>query len=363
MYSNRKGIVFILLTSLLLGACQKEKEITTTGTLQTTLQAQDENYTLATVQKGTFATTFSSKNTQIIYQSDAKVTSNKKTTKLKELIAGEMDLVKKGDVLAILDIEVSKVDFEEKQLSLEQSKIKYQIDKVAKSSGIADMELKLKQMEDGSDKQIFELQIRKAKSQYDQYVLQTERSLEKQETAIKELEVKNNDNTIVAPFDGIVVDIPRLKPGDKINQGDEICHLVSTEHMLLGVKENGLLRYDMDVVVTTKRINVETELTGRVVAAKYVIPEDKWSELSYVALDDSSKYAELINGTVTTDYISIGNVLLVDAKGITTDSDKSYVSLYEDGQISKRYVVIGKSDQNMVWVLQGLSENQTVITK
>ncbi|MHB8128502.1 MAG: efflux RND transporter periplasmic adaptor subunit [Mobilitalea sp.] len=364
MYNNRKRIIVILLASLLLSACHKQVVTTNTDTLQTTtFKLQEESYTLATAQRGTFSNTFSSKNVQVIYQSDAYVTSDKKTAKLKELLIEERDEVKKGDVLATLDVEISPVDLEEKKMSLARSKNKYIADTAAKQVALDDMVNNLEQMEPGNDKKIYELQIEKTKSQYEQFVYQTEKNIKKQVESIIETEENNADNSIIAPFDGFIVDVARFKPGDKVNQGDMICHMVSNKNLLLGVSENGLLRYNMDVTVTTKFINEETVLKGRVVAAIDVIPEDKWSDMTYIALEDESQYASIINGVVKTDNISIGNVLIVDAKGVTTEVDKNYVSLYEDGQISKRYVVIGKSNSEVVWVLQGLAENQTVITK
>jgi biotin carboxyl carrier protein len=364
MYNSRRGIIIILLASLLLSACQKQVVITTTDTIQTTtLKPQEESYTLATAQMGTFANTFASKNVQVLYQSDAYVTSDKQTAKLKELLINERDEVKKGDVLATLDVEISLVDLEEKKMTLARSKNKFITDTAVKQAALDTMINNLSQMEPGIEKNIYELQIEKTKSQYEQFIYQTEKNIKKQEETMIETEEHNADNSIIAPFDGFIVDVARLKTGDKVNQGDMICHMVSNKNLLLGVSENGLLRYNMDVTVTTKFINEETVLKGRVVAAIDVIPEDKWSYMTYIALEDESKYASIINGVVKTDNISIGNVLLVDAKGVTTEVDKNYVSLYEDGQISKRYVVIGKSNSEVVWVLQGLSENQTIITK
>lgn len=361
MCSNKKRILIILLASLLLGGCQKQID-PSSNTKKEVFKPQEESYTLATVQQGTFTNKFSSKNVQIMYQTDGYASSDK-TAKLKELLVKQGDLVKKDDVIATLDIDVSKVDLEEKQLSLMSSKEKFESDRTNKEDAIEIMKSNFEQMTEGNDKDIYKLQIAKTQSQYEQYIYQTEKSIAKQETAVQDMEKKITDNTLLAPFDGYVIEVSRLETGDTINKGDRICHLVSTEKLLIGVKENGLLRYNMKVKVTTKKINVETELTGRVVASKDVIPENKWADMTYIALDDPSKYEGFMNATVSTDNISLGNVLLVDMKAITTINDTSYVSIYDDGQIDKRYIVLGKSNNEIAWVLQGLSENQSVITK
>lgn len=363
MYSNKSKILILILLSFFLFACDKKVEEASLPTLVTNFGEMEDNYNLTKSRIGTFVTEFKSKNTEIAYQTEAYVTSDKKTSPLLELKANRNTLVKKGDVLAVLDMDVSEVDLNEKRLSYNRNMKDYLTSKEDKEAMISSMEDKLLQMEDGIDKDIYMLQLQKTKSQYEQYLLQTERNLANQQEAIADLEDKNTDNTIVAPFDGYITHVDRLSAGDNINQGDYICHIVSTENLLIGVKENGLLRYNMDVSVTTKRIDVKTELKGRVVGSKDVVPEEFWSDMTYIALEDPSKYQDFVNGTVTTDYIKVDNVLLVDKKAVTTADDKSYVSVYEDGQVSKRYVVIGKTGTDTVWILQGLTENLSVITK
>jgi multidrug efflux pump subunit AcrA (membrane-fusion protein) len=364
MCSNRKGILLILIASLLLSACQKQPApASNTLAVQDTLKQQEEKYTLATVTKGTFTSEFSSNKIEVIYSSDEYVKSDLPAGKLKEILVKERSEVKKGDVLATLDMDVSMVDLEEMQLNYDRNTSKYQSDKKIKEDNLAKMRIAFSSMTDGYDKKIYELQIKKAELQYEQYIFQTGNSLKQQEKAIQEMIDKKSNNSIVAPFDGYILEVSHINPGDKVNPWDVICHIVSNEHLLLGVKENGLLRYNMEVKLTTRRLNEESVFTGRVVSAKNVMPADKWDDLTLIALDDPSKLNSLTGGKVTADFISLNNVFIVESKGISKDEDKNYVSLYEDGQISKRYVVIGKANKEFTWVLQGVSKDQSVIIK
>lgn len=366
MYSNKKRMTFILLmiilltSPLLFGGCDKKEE-STTDTIKTTLKPQEENYTTIMATKGDYVTTFSSKSVELVYQSETAVTSDKKTSKLKEILVNNFDTVSEGDVIATLDMEVSMVNIEEKQLSLKRSKQNYQTAAKEQEENLKQQELAVSDMVTGAEKDIAEMKLKKVKSQYDQYVFQTENDLKQQEDSIKELQETYSDHTIVAPFDGIIIEISDLEPGDRINTGDTICRMASSEHMLLGVAEQGILRYNMEVTVTSRFGQEETVYTGHVVAAKDVIPETQWRDMSYIALDDPTQYMNLTNTKVDADYVTIKNVLLVDASGVSNDSSKRYVSLFEEDQIKKRYVVIGKSDRDKAWILQGLSENQSVI--
>jgi hypothetical protein len=117
----------------------------------------------------------------------------------------------------------------------------------------------------------------------------------------------------------------------------------------------------MEVTVTSKWGKKENKYQGRVAFAKNVAPDGKWENMTYIVLEDPKVYLDLQNPSIEAEYISIKDVLLLDPSVISSDVNSDYVSLYENDQIIKQYVSVGKSDKDKAWILQGLSENQAVI--
>jgi|GEM_PF-4255584 multidrug efflux pump subunit AcrA (membrane-fusion protein) len=363
MFSSRKAILGIILTAMLLTACQDTPQTAKPAALQPVQMQNEESHTLTEVTRGTFTSAITITDCQLVYQTDAYVVSDLPKGKLVDLRLYQRMEVKKGDVLAVLSIPRSDTDLEELTLSLERNREKLKSEKKAMEERIASMKDSLRKMESGTEKEIQKLELRKAEAQYGQYVLQMERSIKAQEKNIAKLQEANRENTIEAPFDGYVVSVNRLKAGDTINTGDFICYIIAKDHLFLGVKDEGKLRYNMEVNVVLRGLGSEATLKGRVVSARDVLPEDKYADRALVAVENILELENARNIAITADTVSLGNVLLADAGAVNTDQDKSFVSLYEDGQVRKRYIVMGKKGKEVTWILQGLSEHQSLVLK
>lgn len=362
MYSNRKKLPYmlqsvILISCLLMSGCAKDTKKQTT---EITLQPPKVNYDTVKVTKGDYVSNFSSSKVDLVYDA-VDIKSDKKASRFAEFRVSKYDDVKEGDIIAILNTQVSTVNIEEKQLAYERSINQYYSDCNDMKIGLHNQEQALKQMSDGTDKEIAAIKLEQARARYAQYQLQNERSLEQQEKEIKELETETNDNKILAPFDGVIFDMTTFGKGDEVNPGDTICKLVPVDQILLGVSDLGDLRYNMEVTVKSKWGKNESEYQGRVAFAKNVAPDGKWENMTYIALEDPLAYLELQNPSINVEYISIKDVLLIDSSVVSKDINSDYVSLYENDQIIKQYVSVGKIDKDKAWILQGLSENQSVI--
>lgn len=363
MYSNKKKLIYLLqslflISCLLLNGCTKETKPQKAE--EVTFQPAKINYDTVRVTKGNYVSIFSSYDVDLVYDA-VEIKSDKEASKFSELRVSVYDEVKEGDIIAVLNTEVSTVNIEEKQLAYERSINQYYSDSKTMIEGLKNQEQAVKQMTDGTDKEIAAIKLEQAKARYEQFQLQNERSLEQQKKEIDKQKKKIDDQNILAPFDGIIFNITTFSKGEKVNPGDTICKLVPLDQIFLGVVDRGDLRYNMEVTVTSKWGKNEKKYQGRVALAKNVAPDGKWQNETYIALDDPKVYLELQNPSISAECVSIKDVLLLDSSVITKEVNSNFVSLYENDNVIKQYISVGKSDKDKAWILQGLSENQEVI--
>jgi multidrug efflux pump subunit AcrA (membrane-fusion protein) len=362
MYSNKRKSSYLLqlillLSILFIGGCGQNKKEQITNTM---LQPPKEEYNTVKATKGDYITTLSSKKVDLVYDA-VTVTSDKKSGRFSEYKVIQYDKVMKGEVIAVLDTDISTIDLEEKQLAFQRNQNQYRSECKDRKENLRKQEQALEQMSEGIEKEIATIKLNKARIQLEQFILQNERSLKQQKKDIEKLEKEISDNKILAPFNGFIFSLSPLDKGDKVNPGDAICKLVPEDQICLGVAELGDLRYNMEVTVTSKIGRTEEDYTGRVIHAKNIAPDGTWENMSYIVLEDPIYYLKLQNPSVNAEIMRIKNVLLIDSSLLNSEINDYYVSLYENEQVTKQYVTVGKSSRDKSWILQGLSENQAVI--
>ena len=64
---------------------------------------------------------------------------------------------------------------------------------------------------------------------------------------------------------------------------------------------------------------------------------------------------------VTGNDVDLHNVLLVNRSAIKKDESRRYVYVLDGETVKKRYVVEGENNMSTTWILDGLTEGQTLI--
>ena len=173
------------------------------------------------------------------------------------------------------------------------------------------------------------------------------------------------DNTLTAPFDGIIDYIEAYNVGDQIGEGQLLVKMHAGEEYCLAVEDiAGNFRYNMDVTVTAGPKNDTKTYHGKVVTAYNVltpaVPEGK----VLIRLEEETAEEELQMGLKCyADTEKLQNVLILDRKLIGLEEEKSYVSILEGDTIQKRYITEGLRNTKQVWIVDGISEEQKVIAK
>lgn len=73
--------------------------------------------------------------------------------------------------------------------------------------------------------------------------------------------------------------------------------------------------------------------------------------------------ASLLNPQITAQVLRLENALLLPRRALQSSEGKYYVSILDGESVHKRFVQLGLSTTDKVWVLDGLSDGQTVIVE
>ena len=317
-------------------------------------------YNTATVEKGSFSRSMGAGVSEY-YPLTTAVTYEGDTAVYDAVFYRRGQEVKKGDPIMRVHVEYDKVAMEEKALSLERTKRAYEDDKTARKEEMDALQRSLAAERDSVNREILSLRIKKSRLQAEQAAASYEYSIAQAEKEIAELEARHSVTEITSPVDGVVADITFLREGSRIYNGQYICTIASQDVMFLAASD-ARLRYGMDVTIETGNNRERVTYPGRVVAASDCLRNvDSTLALIQVDVPEGEK-VNWRNPKVNADYIYVGNVLIVNRRGITMEGGHYIVTrLTEDGVTQKRYVNQGLFTPNEAWILQGLNEGDVII--
>ncbi len=321
-----------------------------------TLQNQQASYNTTTVQLGSFVKEYSVP-VLVHYplQQELKVEQNGAI--FTEFAVQEEQNVKKGDVLAYFSVETSGAALE--RLAREISLLEAQTE-----LGIQQRREAIKDLEnanaEGFDKEKNTILLKKAKAELAHYEYLQQRSLEALKQEQKTEQEKHSGYTLIAPADGKVMDLAKLKTGEPVSAGDTLMTFVRTDVVQLCVSNSsGDLRYNMPVTVTLGKPGNITTVSGRVVAADGAIPEKERTGYAYIQVETD---AELENPKLTAEVMRLDNVLVVDRSAVISENGKQYVTKVVDGMLQKRYVAFATHNTEEAWLIHGVAEGDLLVT-
>jgi len=267
------------------------------------------------------------------------------------------DTVKKGDILAELDTEAAKLQLKQAEAGLAIAQANYN-----------DAELNWKRMQNLSEKgTVSEQQYEKVKLAYDAAQAQLKQAKAALELAKYQLEV----SVMKAPFDGVIAS-KNLNEGEIINpmmmmQGSKsVVTLIDISKVKIRVSVPDRyiknISYGLPVYVT-----VDT-YPGKVFQAKIHTISPSANPLSRAfdveVMVENSNY-QLKPGMFARVNIAIEkreNTLSVPIDALVKEGSKTYVFVAENSVARKRRVTTGIREKDWIEVIEGLKENERVIT-
>lgn len=244
--------------------------------------------------------------------------------------------VKQGDVLARLDTsdlvyEIKNSEFDLKLMELE-------------------MIQKLRE-EDGSD---HDLELERAKFNF-----------EKQKLAHQRLVEKMDQSILRAPFDGEVVAVTK-KVGDTVEAFKPVITVADLTALSIkvSVSDANLKEIAIGMPARVRIAGVEEELTGEVVALPQEEEQNQGSAPKYITIDVGPLPEGLERGTpVDAQIITLRkeNVLTIQSAVLRTYNGRHYVQVKDEQGRRDVDIEIGIQTPTQIEVISGLEEGQIVI--
>lgn len=279
--------------------------------------------------------------------------------------------VKKGDVIAKLKLhdnqsQITKLTYDRTTLAQDEASAVAEIEKLRNKCIKQKEELQRDNAADPMvailDAQIeyYALSIAYTKAQY---AYETE-LLDEQ---LKQIQTEKDKAYIRAECDGRVDFIEAGFVGKLVTPNDRICSVIPKDCDVIGILDNGALKYGMQVKVEgTTSDNKEFSTTCHVIHAANVRQSwlDTKTTRAMIAPDDGKLDFEQIKSSKITvparhyqkSYQITQNMLFEDNYG-------SYVYLCEDGKRIKRYVILTEFHDGKAVVLDGINEDCIVLER
>jgi len=371
MSRNKAVILLILVTGMLLTACQSRsadsvQEQTLFG--EGVMLPQEVNYNIVEAAFGDYQKLVQGNagrgSVTLEYVLEKDLYWETQNARFQEVLVREGDFVKEGDTLAVFDLEADTVALKELELELARTREEYARGCRDKQDAIT--EATEDTLEEGLTLErlrIEELQVEKLQVAYEQYVYQMERTLAALEEDLTELREEVENNTLIAPFDGVVSWVIPYSKGDKVSAGATLITMFSPNEFYLKTTDYvDQLKYATEITLEAGNKNDRKTYVGRVVSAPYILPDTVSQKYAYVRLDPGVTLDKL-TGTISYSACveELQDVLLVRKSAIHSEDGKSYVYLLEDDIVKKRYVQTGVSNTEMIWLLDGVEPGQSLI--
>ena len=118
----------------------------------------------------------------------------------------------------------------------------------------------------------------------------------------------------------------------------------------------------MPVTIQSGSGNKLAVYTGRVVASPNILPHSLSQKSILVQLDENVASGDLANTLrFSADTEIVQNILVAPRGAFDSEEGRSFVYVLENGIAQKKYVVSQSNNTGTVWILEGLSQGQTLI--
>lgn len=358
---NAKKLLALLLPVMLLALPVMASEQQDLIDIQQLTQ-QQISYKTSQVYTGSFIKETSTVGTAY-FPLTYKVAFDGSDAKFVEYTVAEGDTVKAGDVLARFSIEVSNVAKTRLERQLARAKEELKAGILQRQEAVAALKKEITGETDSYEKEKKEITLQKLEIELEQYRYTQQRSIDTLQQELDELYRAQENNVLISPADGVVTELTTKKVDEKVSSRETLAVIVSEDITLLRASNTfGDLRYNMPVQVTVGRGNQQTTLTGRVVSADNAIAESGKTGYAYILLNilDGRKI-NVTDPKVTAEIVRLDNVPVVNWSAVTQENGKYYVNKLNHGVVQKRYILIGMQNGQLAWVLDGVTEGETLI--
>ncbi len=328
-----------------------------------------QTYETAVLNYGTFTTSAmaATYNRGFYVTSPVRAKVERGTMTYVSTLVANYQQVEKGTEIAKVEIKVDPVDIQEAQTKLTRLRERYQR---AKNEYVAQRNadiVKNNAITDAYEKRAGEVLLERSALEWENTCRDYEQQIREMSETVTELRNAASTTTIVADKSGNII-LPKTpyKNGDTIEDGDVICGIISLDDLyFVAGNEKMDFRYGMefDWNITQFKDSLKGKMVNATSADLYG-NLDTSSAYFQVSLPEEADSKRITNAKISGNLKTMEHVLLVPAKAVTVEEDKTYVTVVgDDGALLKTGFVAGGANSEYYWVLSGLKEGTTVLVK
>lgn len=356
-------VLVLLLLSTLLTGCTSQTASTTTSEYINPGALTEDSYKTATSFIGNFTVSFeaSTKMTALRitelyweYSGDKYVSINVR----------EGDFVKKDDVLAEIEVNISEADYLQRQLNVTEAYASINEINTNYTQRINQATADLSGLS-GTQYELALKELALLKAEYSERLSAASSQAANAEASLAEMDEHKNTTKILAPYDGYVGGVIwGWEEGTAVPSYTPLIYLADMSTIAFRVTNTspyGNVPYLSKVKLVDQKDKKEytgtvvscSDLTGTEEDELVILPDDL-SGADQAALTGAVK----VSGTV----LDKKDVILVDSNALYKDGDSYYVLVLQDGvAVSKTYVLVGGISAGLAWITDGLDAGETVI--
>lgn len=325
------------------------------------ISPETANYRTMAVERGDYSVSAQGP-ASILYPVTYSVRYEGIPARFAEFTVSKGDYVQQGDVLAVLNPDVSRASVSAQELALQRTREAYAEGKRTRQQALSGQEQSDTGEQTALETERQRLEREKLQLELERYCYEQEHSIAQQQQEIDAFYAEYEDTCVRAPASGRITSLEVIREDEPVSSGRVMLEMHSEEKMLICVQNpNGDFRYNMPVTVESGvKKNVVT-LPGRVVATDALLSETKRDyNAAFIRLDEPRE-EELYDCKVRCETIHIPDVLLVSRSALMLDGGNYYVNKLADGTVKKRFVNPQLLGPKQTWVVQGLEEGDLVI--
>lgn len=269
--------------------------------------------------------------------------------------------VEAGDLIMTVTPKTNPIDVEEKELELARLKNNLEEDMDLKNNELSALKRRMNAASDYWEYRKLQLDVEKSELDIEYESASRTREINRKEEEFQKLCDAVNAVEIRTPVSGTVTDLIIPEEGDLISANTLICSIedpsscqikaascpfpFGSQVQITGSRTGDELKIDASVTGSSSTENVDTDQF-----ASYLTQEN--TDISFESFQNLS-----VSGTVS----ELENVLLVPTKTVHSDSSGDFVYLLTDtGKRQKQYIKAWVATSEWTWVIDGLSEGQTI---
>ena len=365
MCKKRKHLLLILLAVSLLLTCaataSAQQDILTPEQTQPKEPVWQPN--AYTVTRGTLSMENSVQG-ELCYPLAQQVCVEYSGAVLEEYLADKKDMVKAGDALARIRVEIDPVTLARMELSLRQAEDSFNGEVSRRKDSIAEQKRAAALEEDALSREILELEIRRSELSLEQYLYRQEYALQSQRDELARYKTSATVTTIVSPVDGMVTEKTNLRIGDPLQNGQVLFIISDTSEPLLLLNKVPYAYFGSTVSAKFSTRDSDFTITGMAVGTDDLKISQNARRACYMRLDQFDPNTTFLNVWAKVPMLQCHNVLLLPKEAVLwEDGYGYYVMKLIDGTPVKTTIEVGYTDDKNAMVLWGVEEGDIVISE